>query len=153
MLSNSLPYDLRRDINSGNISRLFNYSKLKSMRRLRDLEFDSTSFVYDYVSYGMGYGSRVSVDLFFNDLRALQSLCIGKKLFRKNDYKEKIANDDVFYNPRFATKMADISEEILGRFGSSSWQFTKNTMKSKDYGTVMKILGVTGGLVATGVGS
>lgn len=148
----SLPYDVRRDINSGNIGRLFNYKLLKGMKRLRDLEFDSTSFVYDYVSQGMGYGPKISIDLFFDDLRALQCLCIGKRLFKRETHREVIKNCDVFYHPKFATKMADCSEDILGRVGNSSWDFTKKTFKSKDYGLIMKTLGVSGGLVATGVG-
>ena len=43
------------------------------------------------------------------------------------------------------------SEEVLGKASKSSWEFTKNTMKSNQYGMVMKTLGVTGGLLATGV--
>lgn len=149
--SNSLPYDLRQELNSGNIGRLFDFRYLRKMPRLRELEFDSTSFVYDYVSYGMGYGSTISVDLFFNDLRSLQSLCIGKKLFNRNNYMEQIRGDDVFYNPRLSTRLADYSEDLLGRFSKSTWAFTKNTMNSKKYGAVVKFLGVTGGLTATGV--
>lgn len=153
LLSKSIPYDVRMDINNGNIGRLFNYSLFFKMPRLRDLEFDSTKFVYDYVSYGMGYGSQLSIDLFFRDLRALQCLCIGKKLFKRGTYMEQIKNDDVFYNPRMATKLANYSEEVLGRFSRNSWEFTKNTMKSDRYGTIIKTLGVTGGLLATGVSS
>lgn len=149
--NNNIPYDVRREVNSGNIGRLFNFSTLRNMSRLRDLEFDSTSFVYDYVSYALGYGSHISVDLFFKDLKALQRLCIGRKLFKRETHMEQIKNDDVFYKPRLATKYANYSEEILGRVGQSSWSFTKNTMKSSDYGIIMKTLGVTGGLVATGV--
>lgn len=150
-MSNSLPYDLRKEINSGNISRLFDYRYLLRMPRLRDLEFDSLSFVYDYVSYGMGYGSVVSVDLFFRDLKSLQCLCIGDKLFNRNDYMSKIKGDDVFYKPRTATKLADFSEDFLSRFSKNSWSFTKNTMNSKKYGKVVKFLGVSAGLAATGV--
>lgn len=149
LFSRGLPYDLRREISSGSIARLFDYSKIKNMPRLRDLEFDSTSFVYDYVSYGMGYGSSISVDSFFRDIRSLQRLCIGKKLFKRDTYMEQIKGDDVFYNPRLTTKLADCSEEVLGRFSKSSWEFTKNTFKSKEYGKIVKFLGVSGGVVAT----
>lgn len=150
LFARNIPYDVRRELNAGNIGRLFNYSLFLSMPRLRDLEFDSTKLVYDYVSYGMGYGSQISVDLFFKDLRALQCLCIGRKLFKRETYMEQIKNDDVFYHPKAATKFANYSEEVLGRASKSSWEFTKNTMKSNKYGTIMKTLGVTGGLLATG---
>jgi len=151
LFARNIPYDIRRELSAGNISKLFNYSLFLSMPRLRDLEFDSTTLVYDYVSYGMGYGSQISVDLFFRDLRALQCLCIGRKLFKRESYMEQIKNDDVFYHPKAATKFANYSEEVLGRASRSSWEFTKSTMKSNQYGTVMKTLGVTGGLLATGV--
>lgn len=150
LFARNIPYDVRRELNAGNIGRLFNYSLFHKMTRLRDLEFDSTTLVYDYVSYGMGYGSQISVDCFFRDLKALQCLCIGKKLFRRESYMEQIKNDDVFYHPKTATKFANYSEEILGRASKGSWEFTKNTMKSSQYGLVMKTLGVTGGLLATG---
>lgn len=156
MFAKSIPYDVRRDINSGNISKLFNYAYLRGMRRLSVLEFDSLSFVYNYVSYGMGYGSKVSVDLFFRDIPTLQCLCIGKKLFRRNTYMDDIQNDDVFYQPRAAERFANYSEELLGKGSRRSWQFTKDMFQSKDYGKVVKILGVTGGAVAagtTGLGS
>lgn len=151
LFARNIPYDLKREMNSGDISRLFDYSKLLRMPRLRDLEFDSANLVYDYVSYGMGYGSQISVDLFFRDLRALQRLCIGRKLFKKETLDEQLDKEDVFYKPRVATKFANYSEELLGRYGNSSWEFTKRTMKSKEYGGVMKFFGVTGGLMATGV--
>lgn len=151
LFAKNIPYDIKREINSGNISRLFNYSLLLKMGRLRDLEFDSTKLVYDYVSYGMGYGSQISVDLFFRDLKSLQCLCIGKRLFKRDTYMKQIRNDDVFYHPRTATKFANFSEDMLGNISKSSWQFTKNTFNSKKYGAVMKTIGVTGGLVATSV--
>lgn len=151
LFAKNIPYDVRRELNAGNIGRLFNYSLFHKMPRLRDLEFDSTKLVYDYVSYGMGYGSQISVDLFFRDLKALQCLCIGKKLFKRESYMEQIKNDDVFYHPKAATKFANYSEEVLGKASKSSWEFTKNTMKSNQYGMIMKTLGVTGGLLATGV--
>lgn len=151
LFARGIPYDVRRELNAGSIGRLFNYSLIHKMPRLRDLEFDSLTFVYDYVSYGMGYGSQISVDYFFRDLKALQCLCIGRKLFYRDTYMEQIRNDDVFYHPRAATKFANYSEEVLGRASKSSWRFTKDTMRSEQYGVVMKTLGVTGGLFATGV--
>ena len=150
VLSKNIPYDVKREINSGNIGRLFNYSLFHKMHRLRDLEFDSISLVYDYVSYGMGYGSQISVDYFFKDLKALQCLCIGKNLFRRETFMKQIEDSDIFYHPRLATRFANCSEKILGNISKNSWDFTKNTMKSSKYSKVMKALGVTGGLLVTG---
>ena len=151
LFARGIPYDVRRELDAGCIGRLFNYSLIHQMPRLRDLEFDSINFVYDYVSYGMGYGSQISVDYFFRDLKALQCLCIGTKLFYRDTYMEQIKNDDIFYHPKAATKFANYSEEILGRASKSSWSFTKNTIRSDRYGIIMKSIGVTGGLFATGV--
>lgn len=151
IFARNLPYDVRMEINAGNIGRLFHYEYLLAMPRLRDIEFDSVAFVYDYVSYAMGYGSKVSVDLFFRDILSLQCLCIGKKLFRRATFMEDIRNDDTFYNPRASERFANYSEELLGRGNKSSWEFTKGMMNSKKYGKVVKTLGVAGGLAATGV--
>jgi len=151
LLARSLPYDLRREINAGNIGRLFDYSQLLKMRRLRDLEFDSPSFVYDYVSYGMGYGSTISVDRFFDDLRALQVLAIGRKLFKRDTYMSVLDEDDVFYQPKASTRFANYSEEVLGRASNKSWDFAKNTMKSKDYSRAVKVFLVVGGATGAAV--
>lgn len=151
LFAKNLPYDVKKELNASNVSRFFNYSLFYKMPRLRDLEFDSVTVVYDYVSYGMGYGSQISVDYFFRDLKTLQCLSIGKKLFRRDTHMDQIRNDDIFYHPRASTKFANYSEEILGRACKSSWKFTKDTMKSSQYGMVMKSLGVTGGLLATSV--
>ena len=145
----NLPLDIKSKLNSGDLSCLFNYGLLHSMPRLRCLEFDSISIVYDYVSLGMGYGNRVSIDLFFNDLRGLQTLIIGKNLFERNSYRTAIKGNDIFYNPRFCTKMADASEKILSKLGDSAWKFTKDSFNSKKYGAVSKFLRVSGGLVVT----
>lgn len=150
LFAKNIPYDIRREMNAGNISRLFNYNTLLGMYRLRDLEVDSASFVYDYISTALGYGSQISVDLFFRDLPALQCLCIGRKLFKRDTYMEQIKNDDVFYHPRMHTKFANYSEEVLGKAGNSSWEFTKSSFRSKEYGSVMKTFAVAGGLFATG---
>lgn len=149
LFAKGIPYDVRRDMNAGNVCRLFNYSLLRNMRYLRDLEFDSISFTYDYVSPALGYGSNISVDLFFRDFRALKSLQIGKKKFARSTYMEQIKGDDTFYQPRTATKMADASEKILCSGTSKTWQFTRNSFSSKKYGKAMKVLAVGGGVAAT----
>lgn len=151
LYARGVPYDVKREINSGSVCRLFDYSLLRRMPKLRDLEFDSSSFVYDYVSRGLGFGSRVSVDLFFNDLSALQCLSIGGKLFKRNTYKQQLQEDDTFYQPRLASRCANYSNALLKQATNSSWGFTKRVFNDKDYGVIAKTLGVTGGLVATGV--
>lgn len=145
----NIPYDIRRDINSGNISKLFNYKLLSSMPHIRDLEFDSTSFTYDYVSSQLGYGNSISVDKFFSDFRALQVLTIGKKRFDRNNYVQQSQGDDLFYKPKRASQIADASEMYLGKWSSSSWGFTKKLAKDKNCNKVAKVVGVVGGTTAT----
>ena len=145
----TLPYDLVMEITGGNISKLFDYRKLYAFKSLRELGFDSASFVYDYVSPAMGYGSRVSVDLFFRDIHSLDTLIIGDKVYHRSDYKEKIKDDDIFYNPRFFKRVADFSENTIDAMFKASWSFTKNQVRNKQYGLLRKSIGVVTGTALT----
>lgn len=131
MYARNIPYDIRRDINAGNISSLFDYSLIRKMPALRDLEFDSASFVYDHVSSVLGYGSTISVDRFFRDFRMLQTLTIGKERFTRQNYMEKIQGNDLFYKQRVAERYANAVDMGLGRASSSSWNWTKRVWGDK----------------------
>lgn len=155
MFVRDLPYDVRRQIQSGNISRLFDYGVLTQCRHLRDLEFDSRNFVYDYVSTALGMGSTVSVDRFFDRFRNLQVFTLGRKKFHRSSYLQALQEEgnDLFYQPRLSTRMADASEGVLKKAGASSWNFSKRMARSKDYGTAVKAIGVVAGAVgAMGAG-
>lgn len=146
MFVREMPYDVRRQLQSGNISRLFDYGLLSRCRRLRDLEFDSVSFVYDYVSTALGYGSQISIDRFFNDFHALQVFTLGRKRFRRATYLQQIQDNDEFYHPRRITRIANASEGVLRSAGANSWNFSKRMARSKDYGTAVKVVGVVAGV-------
>lgn len=151
MFVRELPYDVRRQIMNGNISRLFDYGLLLRCRRLRDLEFDSRNFVYDYVSPALGYGSNLSIDRFFNTFQTLQVFTLGKKRFRRNTYMDEIRDNDEFYHPRKVTKIADASENLLKNAGASSWNFSKKMATGKDYNKAIRVAGaVAGAGVAAG---
>ena len=151
LYAKNIPYDIRRDINSGNISKLFNYSALLGMVHIRDLEFDSLSFTYDYVSSQLGYGNSISVDKFFNNFRSLQVLTIGKKRFTRDNYIQQANGDDIFYKPKRSTEIADAAEAYMSRFGNNSWSFTKNLAKNRNCNKVLKVAGVVGGATASAV--
>lgn len=154
MFVREMPYDVRRQLQSGNISRLFDYGLLGRCSRLRDLEFDSPSFVYDYVSTALGYGSQISVNRFFEDFKALQVFTLGRKKFRRATYMQQLQGDDEFYHPRKATQIADSSERILKNAGANSWEFSKKMARSNNYGAAVKVVGViagVGGAAAAGV--
>ena len=144
-----LPYDVRREINSGNIAKLFDFSQLKNMHHIRDMEFDSANFVYDYVSLALGYGNRVSVDLFFEDFNALQVLTIKGNKFRRETLNKQLEEDDTFYQPKKSKVIADASEKVLGDSKTKTWNYTKKTMSRKDAGLVYKTAGVILGTTAT----
>lgn len=146
-----IPLDVRSDINSGNISKLFNYSLIRSMPNLSDLEFDSVSFVYDYVSSALGYGSSISVNRFFDDIPRLNTLRISNDRFTRSDYMQKVVGNDMFYSPRVSTRLADASEKALGNLGYSSWNLTKKIASKKNYNIVVRALGVTGAASVAGV--
>ena len=149
LFARNIPYDIRRDINAGNISKLFNYGLIRNMIHIRDLEIDSVSFAYDYVSTQMGYDNSISVDKFFNDLRSLQVLTIGRKRFDRNNYIAQANGEDIFYKPKKSTEIADASEAWLGKMSNKSWSFTKNAWSDRNCGRVAKVLKVTGGTAAT----
>lgn len=149
LFARNIPYDIRRDINSGNISKLFNYGLIRQMINIRDLEFDSVSFTYDYVSKQLDYGNSISVDKFFNDLPSLQVLTIGKKRFDRNNYIAQANGEDIFYKPKRSTEIADASEAWLGKVSNRSWTFTKNAWSDKNCGKVAKAFKLTGGATVT----
>lgn len=144
-----LPLDIRRQISSGNLADLFNYSALFSMPNLRGLSFDSTSFVYDTVAKAMGYGNNVGVDSFFDDLSSLQVLVIGNNKFTRQDYKKTMQENDVFKNQSNAVKYASMCDNTLSKYTSKSWNFTKNMFNSKNHGVFAKTFGVLFGTAAT----
>lgn len=146
----NIPYDIRRQINSGNISALFDYSAISAMKNIRDLEFDSVSFVYDYVSSALGLGHSISVDKFFDALPALQVLTIGKRKFTRSNYMKEIEGDDIFYAPKKSTQIANYTEKAMHNFSSSSWEFAKNTAKNRNYNLAIRILGGAAGGAAAG---
>lgn len=149
MYAKNIPYDVRRDINAGNISKLFDYSMLKRMRYIRDLEFDSPSFTYDYVSAALGYGSSISVDKFFRDFKTLQVLTIGREKFNRANYMEKIHGNDLFYSPKRSKIYADAVESALGKGSHVAWDWTKRSWGSKRDKWYVKTLKVAGGLTLT----
>ena len=144
-----LPLDIRRQISAGNLSELFNYRELLNMPNLRGLEFDSVSFVYDNVSHAMGYGNNIGVDRFFNDIKSLQALIIGSDKFTRQNYSEKMREDDIFYYQSKATKYAEACDKSLSRFTSKSWNFTKSMFNSKNHGLVAKTFGIILGTAAS----
>lgn len=143
--AHNIPYDVRCQINSGNISSLFDYSAIGAMKNIRDLEFDSISFVYDYVSTSLGLGNSISVDRFFEALPSLQVLTIGKNKFTRRNYMEEIKNNDIFYNPRKSAQLADMTEKSMHKWSKKSFDMAKNVATNRNYNLAIRVLGATAG--------
>ena len=148
-LRKRLSYDLRREIMTGNVCRLFDYGCILEMPRLRDLEFDSASFVYDYVSIACGYGSILEPGMFFRDCQALQSLKIAGRLWGRDS--ENLESDEVFAKAKRSTQIADASEHLMSKACGKSWNFSKEIIKKKDYGNFVRVGGFLLGATAAGV--
>lgn len=145
-----MPYDLAREINSGNIARLFNYETLYQMKNLAKLSFDSVSFTYEYVSTMMGFGSSISVDKFFKYLTHLQVLNIGDKQFTRGDYSEKMKEaGDMFYHYGRAARFGDMCDSILEGRKIACKSYTHDAWHNKNDGLLMRLGKSTIGVVGT----
>lgn len=146
MYAKNIPYDIRREINSGSIDKLFNYSYINKMRHIRDLEFDSVSFVYDYVSGPLGFGNSINVPMFFERFKSLQVLTVGSNKFNRSDYVEKSKSNDLFYSPKTGRILAEAVESRLGVWNRSVWGWTKRVCADKHKkGWQRAAAGVVGG--------
>lgn len=132
LYAKNIPYDIRREINAGNIDKLFDYSLLRSMPHIRDLEFDSVSFVYDYVSGVLGYGNSISIDKFFRDFKTLQVLKVGSDTFDRSNYMKKISGNDLFYTQKKGKIYADVVQGALRSANSATWSWTKRSFQNKN---------------------
>lgn len=151
---NSLPRDMREEVASGNLAKLIDWSVVKKMKGIVRLSFDSTAYAYDYVAPGMGWGSRVSVDKFFDTMRRLRTLTLGSQVFDRGTYKEQLRGDDTFYQPRTVRRVSDsIDKAVLSGVGRS-WNLTTRAFTNKNVSLGTRILMGTGGVLgATATGS
>lgn len=149
MFARNIPYDIRREINSGSIDKLFDYGYINKMQHIRDLEFDSISFVYDYVSGPLGFGNSINVPMFFERFKSLQVLTIGNNRFNRSDYLEKSKGNDLFYSPKTGRILAEAVESRLGVWNRSVWGWTKRVCADRHKkGWQRAAAGVVGGTTA-----
>lgn len=146
-----LPLDIRRKVQSGNIADLFNWSALYRMRNLKGLEFDSLNFVSTEVGGMLGYGSNISVESFFNEFPSLQMLILGRNMFTRQNYKQEMQKDDVFYYQSRGTAYAGACDRVLSKWTKGSWTFTKNMLTDRNKGAFTRVLGVLFGGAASAV--
>ncbi len=147
----SLPYDIRSKVGASCVASLYNYKTLFGMKNLRSLNFDSTEFVYDFVSTTMGYGNRVSVDLFFRDIPSLRELKIGNHSFTRENYKEKLRGSerDMFYQPKLLKRTADFTDSFVEKSFKNSWAWTLDSARNRKYSAARRVTGVVAGTAMT----
>lgn len=151
---NSLPRDMREEVAAGNLAKLLDWSTVKKMKGIVRLSFDSAAYAYDYVAPGMGWGSKVSVDKFFDSMRRLRSLTIGKQVFDRDTYREQLRGDDTFYQPRAVRRVSDSIDRAVMSGVGRSWNLTTRAFTNKNVGVGTRILMGTGGVLgATAAGS
>lgn len=147
----ALPHDIRAEVKTGNVSRLFDWSVLRSGAEVQRLSFDDPAFISDYVSPALGWGGRISVEDYFRFLKSLQNLTIAGTVFTRQNYKNEIRNSGEYYQPVIMRQYADATARWMGTGRKKSWGFVKNTWSAKDISGGRKALGISAGLVGAGV--
>lgn len=147
----NVPYDLVRELRSGNVARLFAWETLTRVPKVRRLAFDSPEFISDYVSDALGWKGRVSVPSFFERFRVLQHLTIGKHEYTRDNFRMLLKEDTTYYQPQAMRAVADTLDRSFSRGTASSWNYTRTTLSRKDIGLAGKFFGVTAGLTGAAV--
>lgn len=146
--ADSLPFDLRNNVNGGQFAWLFNFGLLRKMTRLTNLKFDSADFVYCKVRKDLHLVNGFSCKSFFKVCKNLRNLQIGQTVVTSAN---PTAEEDLF-------KKASRAEELYQKCCDNTWTFTKNRWSSvrdvfldTDRSGLSKIWGVTWrGAVAAG---
>lgn len=148
-----LPFDIKTAINAGQIACLFDYSCLPSMKNLNTLSIDSVDHAYNYVAPMMGYSDGVSVDKFFHDLKSLNILVLGSETFTRENHRQKMKEEDVFYAPTKAARYSSAVHNGVKKANQSVWNATKHVAANKSYPNLIRIVGALGlGALAVGLG-
>lgn len=150
-LLGSLPSNVADDIRSGRLASYFNW-RLLPRSGVVALKVDSSRFVFNEISEGMGYSKNFNVQELFEDLPRLQKFVVGNEEYTRARVNSIARNqeEDMFYQPRKAEQAYRLSQAWLGRNRLSSWQRANDIWKRKDLGTFRKVLGSTGNAAIAG---
>ena len=150
-LLGSLPSNVADDIRSGRLASYFNW-RLLPRSGVVALKVDSSRFVFNEISEGMGYSKNFNVQELFEDLTRLQKFVVGNEEYTRARVNSIARNqeEDMFYQPRKAEQAYRLSQAWLGRNRLSSWQRANDIWKRKDLGTFRKVLGSTGNAAIAG---
>lgn len=136
----SLPFITREHIRLGQLAKYFDYSRLR-YSRVSTIKIDSSQFVFDHFSEGMGYTKNFDIRQVFEDLRSLQLFVIGTKNYDRRLVMDDrfTTSDDEFYNPRLATKAYRLSQVWLRKRYLGSLHGMEDTWRRNDIGTFRKL--------------
>lgn len=150
-LLGGLPSNVADDIRSGRLASYFNW-RLLPRSGVVALKVDSSRFVFNEISGGMGYSRNFNVQELFEDLPRLQKFVVGNEEYTRARVNSIARNqeEDMFYQPRKAEQAYRLSQAWLGRNRLSSWQCANDIWKRKDLGTFRKVLGSTGNAAIAG---
>lgn len=133
--------DLRREVNAGNIAKLFDYRALDDMPNLRDLRFDSREFVDDFVSVVLFEKNGADYKDFFSRFGSLDTLWLGGQGGAITREKaQAMSSSDALEGSRFYG-YADACNNVVTNINKSLWNSTKNLAGSKKHGLVVKTFG------------
>ena len=142
----ALPYDLRYQLSSGNISGLFDYTQLLKMKNLRVLSLDSNT-AYNHVRVAWNMRDIEPGD-FFKKLKSLKVLKIDGKVI---DEKSAGTNKGIFRDERTADRVARAQDSFTNRAFGATWGFTRNVATNKNLSVLEKAAGITIGAGLTTV--
>lgn len=138
-VANRLYVDLRREVNAGNICRLFNYKMLAGMSELSELRCDSTTFMYEYVNYGAFGSSDVPLRAYFDAFPKLRLLQIGKdKYTRESVYAEDAK--EPYYIQSKTSQFFDNVHAGTKKWNEGAWSWGKSKLTDKKSKWYQKVL-------------
>lgn len=154
--SKNIPYDIRRQLNSGNIQSLFDYRLLFNMPNLKSIEVDSIDFVVEYLSPLVGerfksQGNNMNESFASNLFKAIPSLewC----MFGEDNYIYRAEvnpsySDIKFQEAQRRKYIADTIQNACFKGAAKSWEFNGKVLQSNQKWYV-KALGLAAGTTGT----
>lgn len=120
----NVPEDIRQELNSGNITSLFNYGALAYCQNLSILEVDSLDFWYEVFAPELNISLYDLDTIFFKVFPRLRILRVGGKEYTREDF------DSNPENIRYKAKTQNTYAEKKGIAKANSYVFEKFTKVS-----------------------
>lgn len=138
-VADRLYVDLRREVNAGNICRLFNYKMLAGMTELTEIRCDSATFMYEYINYGAFGSCDVPVRAYFDAFEKLKVLQIGKEKYtRESVYSEDAKSP--YYIQSKSSKFFDSVHAGSKKWNKGAWSWGKSKLTDKKSKWYQKVL-------------